>query len=220
MKSTRDDDGWIIAGFLLLVLVAAIAVGGYFGYRYWEDNKNTTPPPAPIPPGSEEISGNGVTLVIPRGWSEASVRDKQIQRTFDAVVAANPNAADKAGVDQMQINPDLVAFAAVEGGAGKNAESLNVVAVAGVTTDLTSLQSAYNVQLQRLGASKIRWEETRLDVVDALQVDFEQVFGPVTVYQRQYMVIGDNEVATLTFNALAPIGNKKADEIANTMRVD
>ncbi|MCZ3389571.1 MAG: hypothetical protein LH645_10750 [Actinomycetia bacterium] len=75
----RKDDGGIIAGLLVLVLAVAVAYGGYVGYQYWHDNQNTTPPPAAVPQGSEQLSGNGVTLVIPRGWSKASLRENQVQ---------------------------------------------------------------------------------------------------------------------------------------------
>lgn len=220
MKAIRGDGGGVIAGFLLLVVVGAVAVGGYLGYQYWQDNQDTTPPPAAVPQGSEQLSGNGVTVVIPRGWSETSVRENQLRRAYEAVVAAKPNAADKSGLDQVQVDPDAYAFAAVEDQGGKNAESLQAVTLANAETDLTSARSASTVLLKRLGAAKIRWNDPQLDAADALQVDYEQRFGPVTVYQRQYLVIGDKSLATLTFTSLRPIGDKNAGDIANTMRVD
>lgn len=220
MTRIRTDDGGIIAGFLILVLAGAIAVGGYLGYRYWEDNKETTPAAAAVPQGSEQLSGNGVTLVIPRGWSETPIRENQLTKATEAFIAAKPGAADKTGLDQTQVDPDSFAFAAVEGKGGKDDEGLTVITLGGSDTDLASVQASQTVQLKRLGASKIRWEDTTLGGVPALQVDFEQNFGTVTVYQRQYYVIGDNETAQLTFSSLKPIGDKDADAIAETMRVD
>jgi hypothetical protein len=216
----RTDDGGIIAGLLILVVAGAIVVGGYLGYQYWENNKETTPAAAAVPQGSKQLSGNGVTLVIPRGWSQTPIRENQLTNAIQAFVAAKPGAADKTGLDQTPVDPDSFAFAADEGDGAKDDEGLTVITLGGSDTDLSSVQAAGTVQLRRLGASKIRWEDTTLGGVPALQVDFEQDLGTVTVYQRQYFVIGDNETGQLTFSSLKPIGDKDADAIADTMRVD
>lgn len=220
MSLWRKDDGGIIAGLLVLVLAVGIAYGGYVGYHYWDDNKDTTPPPATVSNGGEELSSNGVTLVIPRGWNKAPLNENQVQRWYDVVAAAKPKAASRSGLDQTTVDPDSLAFAAEQGNGGKNDEGLVVVTIANSQTNLDSVQTAYTVLLKRLGASKIKWEKTTLGDVDAIQVDYRQDFGSITVYQREYFLIGDTETAQLTFNALQPIGNKDADGIAETMRVD
>lgn len=220
MQVRHDDDGGVVGGLLLIVLLGVISVAAFVGYVWWEDHEDTTPPPAAVPGGSEQLSGNGASLVIPRGWDETRVSDRALERSIALLVAADPDAADASGLDQVQVDPEAVAFSAVEGDGGKNDETLNVVTAAHGDTDLLSTRSVRNVQLERLGAKKIAWTDATLAGVAAAQVDYQLQYGTVTLHQRQYYLKGDNDLAVLTFTALKPIGDKVADSIADTLRVD
>lgn len=216
----RKDDGGIIAGLLVLILAGAVAYGGFLAYKYWDENQDTTPAPAAVPPGAEELSGKGVTLVIPKGWSQEKVSSKELERRFQAFVGANPEAADKSGLDLIVDPESSVAFLAIEDNKSKGRQDLNVAVTGSGDTDLASIQSALTVQLERSGATKLKWQTTTLGGVDARQLDLQRKFGTVVVYQRQYYVLGDKVGATLTFSSLKPIDDAEADAVADTMRVD
>ena len=220
MARSRNDDGGVLAGLLVVIVVGIVAYGGYWGYQYWDENQDTTPAAASVPPGGEKLSGKGVTLVIPRGWSQDKVSDKELERRYEEFVAVDPDAADKAGVDQVVDPAASVAFLAIEDKQSKGREDLNVTVAEPGDTDLTSLQSALNVLLERSGARRLKWKSMQLGGVDARQVSFQRKIGDATLYQRQYFVIGDNVAATLNFSSLEPIDVAEADRIADTIRVD
>jgi hypothetical protein len=214
-----NDDGGVLAGLLVLVLVATIAYGGYWGYQYWDENQDTTPAAASVPPGGEKLSGKGVNLVIPRGWSQQKVSDKEIEKRLDAFIASDPDGADQTGIDLATDPAAGFAFFAIEDKGGKGLSDLSVAVDSG-DAELADIQSFLTVQLERTRAKRIEWEATTLGGVEARQVDYQRHYGTVTAYQRQYVVVGDKEAATLTFSSIQPIDNRDADAIADTMRVD
>jgi Protein of unknown function (DUF2510) len=229
----------VIVGVVALLVIIAVGVFAFGGLVSSHTSTTattpaplaaaTTPSPTPTPtkapvPG-RLVSAKGVSLVLPRGWTNVPTSPGDLTKFLNRVAPKGPTAraAWKTAAAQVKGHSFLLFAIGPVDKKRKFADNVNVLAFPSSGTDLATLGAQLPAQLSQIGAKNVVEKRIKVGGHEVLRVTLtlhlKTAAGPeIVTHEVQYYLLGTQDVVVTV--ALSPAeAYSHADVIGQTIRV-
>jgi uncharacterized membrane protein len=204
-----------------IVVTALVLVGGAVGAVAYVHHQNTTPVASTVAVNSgTRVSGRGVSLTIPRGWTNVPLSKDGFTKFLDTVASKDPQDAKqltaqvRAAVSQSAVmlaidSPDI------SQGFHDNA-LLEVVTVDTSAHSPEEFATAAKRELQSVGVNDVVTTLTTIGDYSAVVATYDQQRTGGLVHGTEYLVLGPGKLVVLAVTGLTDmtdVGQQKAETI-------
>jgi len=214
----RSHRGMVVA----ILVVALVLVGGAVGAVAYVHHRNTTPVASTVAVnGGTRVSGRGVSLTIPRGWTNVPLSKDGFARFLDTVASKDPQDAQqltaqvRAAVSQSAV---MLAIDSPDISQGFHSNALlEVVPVDTSRHTAAEYEAEAKRELQGVGVSDVVTRQTNIGGYPVVVATYDQQRTLGLVHGTEYLVLGPGKLAVLAVTGLTDmtgVGQQMAETIS------